>query len=216
MISLKKICKHYQYQGETVKVLTDVDLEIARGESVCIRAPSGRGKTTLLSIIGGMLTPSSGTVMVNGMNLTEIPGHFLSSFRRDNIGFIFQQFHLLQNFTVMENLLFPLIPKGGSLPDEMAKIEILLERLQVLSRRDFTVNLLSGGEQQRVAVARALVNDPAIIIADEPFSQLDGKNSGLISDLFSELRQRGKTIVLSASGERSPWEEALSCRDISQ
>ncbi len=214
MISLRNICKRYHYRGRPIDVLTDINLNIDAGEALCIRAPSGKGKTTLLNIMGGMLTPTSGTVIVNDQDITNLPLHFRSSFRRDNIGFIFQQFNLLPRFTVMENLLFPLIPKGANLSNEALKIEAILERLKIGHRKHFTVNLLSGGEQQRVSVARALVNNPKVFIADEPFTNLDPHNKQFIIDIFSELKAGGKTFIFSSTSDKENMGKGLIDRDM--
>jgi putative ABC transport system ATP-binding protein len=202
------------YRGAKVKVLNKICLRIEKGESVCLRGHSGTGKTTLLNIIGGMLAPSSGIVKVNGSDLARMPQHFLSEFRRNHIGFIFQQFNLLYNFTVMENLLFPLIPSGKSLSKEKLKIMKLLDRLQISHRAEFYINYLSGGEQQRVAIARAMVSDPAIIIADEPFSNLDEKNIRFTLEIFDELKRQGKTFVVSAVSLPSDLEKNFFDREI--
>ena len=214
MIELTNVSKHYRHRRQTVNVLNKVNLKIKKGECVCIRAPSGTGKTTLLNIIGGMLAPTAGTVKVNDTTLTALPQHFLSEYRRNNVGFVFQQFNLLDNLTVMENLFLPLVPTGKALKIEKEKISKLLEKLQISHRYDFEINYLSGGEQQRVAVARALVNDPEIIIADEPFSNLDEGNTRFILDIFRELKTRGKTFVISATSPRSDLEEDFIDRDI--
>ena len=214
MIELTNVSKCYRHRRQTVKVLDNVNLKILKGECVCIRAPSGTGKTTLLNIIGGMLAPTAGTVKVNDTTLTALPQHFLSEYRRNNVGFVFQQFNLLDNLTVMENLFLPLVPTGKALKIEKEKISKLLEKLQISHRYDFEINYLSGGEQQRVAVARALVNDPEIIIADEPFSNLDEGNTRFILDIFRELKTRGKTFVISATSPRSDLEEDFIDRDI--
>lgn len=198
MIELIDVTKKYKYRGQYVKILDNINLNINKGESICIQGISGKGKTTLLNIIGGMLVPTSGIVNVNGTNLVNLPQHFLSEYRRNNVGFIFQQFNLLYNFTVMENLLFPLLPSGKSLKAEKDKIFALLDRLHLGHRTNFPVNHLSGGEQQRVAIARALVNNPKIIIADEPFSNLDGMNTKLIIELFNSLKSKGKTFIISS------------------
>ena len=214
MIELSNVSKNFMYRGAKVKVLNKICLRIEKGESVCLRGHSGTGKTTLLNIIGGMSAPSSGIVKVNGADLTRMPQHFLSAFRRNHIGFIFQQFNLLYNFTVMENLLFPLIPSGKRLTKEKQKILKLLDRLQISHRADFYINFLSGGEQQRVAIARAMVCDPAIIIADEPFSNLDEKNIRFTLEIFDELKRRGKTFVVSAVSLPSDLEKRFFDREI--
>lgn len=214
MIELCDVSKYFMYRGTKVKVLNKINFRIEKGESVCLRGHSGTGKTTLLNIIGGMLVPSAGTVKVNGAELTKMPQHFLSQFRRKYIGFIFQQFNLMYNFTVMENLLFPLIPSGKKLTQEKQKIMGLLDRLQISHRASFYINFLSGGEQQRVAIARAMVCDPAIIIADEPFSNLDEKNIRFTLEIFDELKCQGKTFVVSTVSRPSGLEKHFFDREI--
>jgi len=214
MIELSDVSKNYLYRGETVRVFANINLRIEKGEGVCLRGHSGTGKTTLLNIIGGMLAPSSGRVNVNGADLTRMPQHFLAQFRRKHIGFIFQQFNLLYHFTVMENLLFPLIPSGKRLSEEKPRIMELLDRLQIRHRAGFYINYLSGGEQQRVAIARAMVGDPDIIIADEPFSNLDEKNIRFTLEIFDELKRQGKTFVVSAVSLPSDLEKRFFDREI--
>ena len=226
MIELINVSKRYRYRRQTVDVLNNVNLKIKKGECVCIRAPSGTGKTTLLNIIGGMLAPTRSSVMQSSCRRVPAkrPSRGLptaipmiqppAEYRRNNVGFVFQQFNLLDNLTVMDNLFLPLVPTGKTLKTEKGRISKLLEKLQISHRYDFEINYLSGGEQQRVAVARALVNDPEIIIADEPFSNLDEGNTRFILDIFRELKARGKTFVISATSPRSDLEEGFIDRDI--
>lgn len=214
MIEVINLNKQYRYGKEVVSVLRDVNFRIKAGESVCIRGPSGTGKTTLLNILGGMLAPSSGTVKVEDIVITELPSHFLSAYRRKQIGFIFQQFHLLDHLSVMENLTLPLLPTCQTIKAHQTRIERLLDRLQISHRKTFSTRLLSGGEQQRVAVARALVNNPRIILADEPFSNLDIKNKDIIMSLFSELKKDGLTFILTSTGRSDSWEHGFVDRDI--
>lgn len=214
MIELKGITKRYQTNGHAVEVLRGVNLLIAGGECVCLRGASGTGKTTLLNIMGGMLSPTTGDVRVKHTRLTRLPQHLLSGFRRKHIGFVFQHYHLFEQFTVMENLLMPILPSGAVLKKEKIRLQGLLERLQIGSRSAFPVHCLSGGEQQRVAVARALVNDPDILLADEPFSSLDEDNTRFITELFGELKRRGKTFVFTSTASPAFWETGLIDRDI--
>ena len=214
MIELKDITKRYQNNGHAVDVLTGVNVFIAGGECVCLRGPSGTGKTTLLNIMGGMLSPTTGEVRVQQTSLTRLPQHLLSGFRRKHIGFVFQHYHLFEHLTVMENLLMPILPTGAVLKTEKNRLQRLLDRLQIGHRTAFPVHCLSGGEQQRVAVARALVNDPGVILADEPFSNLDEGNVRFITELFGELKQRGKTFVFTSTALPATWETGLIDRDI--
>ena len=214
MIKLANLTKIYRSNRKTIKVLDNVNLHFKAGERICLKGDSGSGKTTLLNIIGGMLAPTSGTVEVNGFSLTTMPQHFLSSYRRNNIGFIFQQFNLLPDFTILENLLFPTIPAGRPIKESKRKIERLLDRLQIGQRINSYVNELSGGEQQRIAVARALVNDPEIIIADEPFSNLDQKNTEFILDLFKELNTQNKTFLIASHSRYFDLENQFIDREV--
>lgn len=214
MIQFVEVSKQYYYGKQVIPVLNNVTFTVQAGESVCLRGPSGTGKTTLLNLMGGMLAPSSGMIQINDQVLNELPPHFLSSFRRTQVGFIFQQFHLLGHMTVIENLTLPLVPSGQSIRLHMGRIETLLKRLKIAHRLTFPVRLLSGGEQQRVAVARALINHPNIILADEPFSNLDDQNTDIIISLFRELKTAGMTFVLTATSSAAPWENGFIDRDI--
>ena len=198
MIDIQNLSKIYTSHGRSVKALDNINLHIAKGECICLKGPSGSGKTTLLNIIGGMLVSTCGTIRVKGQTLSSLPQHFLSSYRRKHVGMIFQQFNLLPDFTVLENLLLPLVPWGRPLNGNRERIEALVDSFQLSHRIHFDINALSGGEQQRVAVVRALVNDPDIIIADEPFSNLDPKNAEIILDKFMNLKAMGKTFVLAS------------------
>jgi len=199
MINAKKVSKDYRYRGAVIRVLSDVNLQVERGEVLLLRMPSGTGKSTLLNIIGGMLTPTEGSIVIDGEDIARLPQRLLSNYRRHKIGFVFQQFNLIGGFSVMENLLLPLIPEGGRLREAEKYASKLLERVGMSHRASFDVMLLSGGEQQRVALARALMGAPDVIIADEPFSNLDPGNVSLIFDIFREQKERGCTFLLSAT-----------------
>ncbi len=214
MIQITRVGKQYYYGRQVVSVLQDVNVTVRTGECVCMRGPSGTGKTTLLNIMGGMLAPSTGTVQVDDWVLTDLPSHFLSAYRRTHVGFIFQHYHLLNHLTVLENLTLPLVPTGQSIRARLPDIQALLDRLQISHRIDFPVRMLSGGEQQRVAVARALVNTPRLILADEPFSNLDAENTDIVLSLFHELKSAGMTFVLTATASAAPWETGFIDRDI--
>jgi putative ABC transport system ATP-binding protein len=214
MIELNHISKRYATRQHTVEVLTDVNLKIRGGECVCLRGASGTGKTTLLNIIGGMLSPTTGDVTVLDQSLPGMPQHMLSSFRRNHIGFVFQHYHLLENLSVMDNLLLPIMPSGAALKPHRSRLHQLLERFQIDHRSTFPVHCLSGGEQQRVAIARALANDPDIILADEPFSNLDEGNTRFIVNMLMELKNAGKTLVLTSTQNESTLEKHFFDRDI--
>lgn len=214
MIVANSVTKNYIYGKKVLTVLDQVSFRVAKGECVCLRGPSGTGKTTLLNIIGGMLAPTAGRIVVDGTDITTLPQHFLSAYRRNHVGFVFQQFHLLPQFTVMENLMLPLVPSNVSIRNCRPRLLQLLERMHIRHRKDFHVNRLSGGEQQRVAIARALVNRPDIILADEPFSNLDPQNTGFILDVFRELKQENMTFVLTSTATDSHFSDAFIDRDI--
>ena len=185
-----------------LQILKGVDLDIKRGEIVTIVGPSGAGKSTLLHIIGTLDSPEAGNVHINGVSVNSLSPKKLSAFRNEHIGFIFQFHHLLPEFTALENICIPAyIAKKGKKETE-AKAYELLELLGLAHRADHKPNELSGGEQQRVAVARALINNPSIILADEPSGNLDSKNAESLHHLFVDLRDRlNQTLVIVTHNE---------------
>jgi putative ABC transport system ATP-binding protein len=197
MIKLEHVTKKYRSGKVKVKALNDVTLEIKKGEFVATLGPSGSGKTTLLNIIGCLTRLTRGRLWLAGSEVSHLPDHFLSAVRREKIGFIFQQFNLVTGFTTWENVSLPLVPTG--VPERKRKsmaIE-MLERLNLETRTNFMANELSGGEQQRAAIARALINDPEVILADEPLSNIDINNVRMVIEIFSEFKERGKTTIAS-------------------
>lgn len=203
LIELAEVWKIYQrgLPGE-VQALAEISLTIAAGEMICLRGPSGSGKTSLLALIGGIIPPTSGLVRVAGHKLARLPDQFLCRYRRQFIGFISQHGHLLPELTVEDNIGLPLYPLGLSPSGRRQLIEPLLQRLAIGHRRRFAVADLSGGECQRVAICRALILDPPIIIADEPTAHLDADLATTFLDLLGELKQAGKTVVLSSHDPR--------------
>ena len=185
-----------------LQILKGVDLSVKKGEIISIVGPSGAGKSTLLHIIGSLSTPDQGSVHINGTDLFKLSQNNLSAFRNKNIGFIFQFHHLLPEFTALENVCIPaLIAKKGKKESEH-KALALLEMLDLSHRIDHKPSELSGGEQQRVAVARALINDPAIILADEPSGNLDSENASALNQLFIDLRERlNQTFIIVTHNE---------------
>jgi len=193
MLITKNITKSY----DTLQILKGIDLVIESGEVVSIVGASGAGKTTLLQILGTLDKPDSGSVELNGVNPFTLSTNKLSAFRNQSIGFIFQFHQLLPEFTALENAILPALIKGDSMNDAKKKGMRLLEILGVNNRANHKPNELSGGEQQRVAVARSLINDPAVIFADEPSGNLDSKNSQELHQLFFDLRDEYKqTFVI--------------------
>jgi len=193
MIRTSGITKSY---GD-LRVLKGIDLLVHDHEVVAIVGASGAGKTTLLQIIGTLDRPDKGTVMHNGMDISKLKGKALASFRNRNIGFVFQFHQLLPEFTALENVCIPAYIAGKSKAEAEKKASELLGFLNLSERLDHKPSELSGGEQQRVAVARALVNDPSVILADEPSGNLDSENKNELHKLFFRLRDTfGQTIVI--------------------
>lgn len=198
MITAKNITKSF---GQ-LQVLKGIDLEIAKGEIVSIVGPSGAGKTTLLQIIGTLDRPDSGNLTVNGTDITALSRKKLSDFRNQHIGFVFQFHQLLPEFTALENIMIPAFIAGKSHKKAKSRAEELLQFMNLSDRATHKPAELSGGEKQRVAVARALVNNPAVILADEPTGSLDSQNKQELHQLFFDLRQEfGQTFVIVTHDE---------------
>jgi putative ABC transport system ATP-binding protein len=196
LISLDKIVKNYYIGSITVEALRSVDLEIGRNEFVAIMGPSGSGKSTLMNLVGALDTPTSGSYVLNGTDVSKMDDNRLAEIRNKEIGFIFQTFNLLPRYTALENVTLPLIYAGMGKTERVERAKKTLEEVGLGDRMDHRPNELSGGQRQRVAVARALVNDPSIILADEPTGNLDSKTSIDIMKLFGEIHARGNTIIL--------------------
>ena len=198
MIEIKNIHKSF---GQ-LEVLKGIDLSIQKGEIVSIVGPSGAGKTTLLQIIGTLDKPNEGEVMINDTNISKLSNNKLSDFRNQHIGFVFQFHQLLPEFTALENIMIPAFIGGVSKSLAKQKAEELLEFMQLKDRAHHKPNELSGGEKQRVAVARALINNPEVILADEPSGSLDSKNKRELHQLFFDLRDKyGQTFVIVTHDE---------------
>jgi putative ABC transport system ATP-binding protein len=196
------------------RALDNVSLRIGQGEVAVIKGPSGSGKTTLLSLIGCMSRPTAGSIEVAGKNVAKLPERFLTRTRQRTFGFIFQQFNLLRDVTVMENILLPLYPQGTPIGEMQQRGRALLTQLGMESRQHTRVSKLSGGEQQRVAIARALINDPEIVIADEPTAHLDSKLSVDLLGILGEINAMGKTILI-ATHDPLVYQHPLMTRTIS-
>lgn len=193
MIEVKNIVKRFG----SLEVLHGVSLDIADGEIVSIVGASGAGKSTLLQIIGSLLSADSGEVIIDGVKLSTLSEDKLSDFRNRHIGFIFQSYHLLPEFTAMENVMMPMLIAGGKRIDAEARARELLDLVGMSHRVEHKPEALSGGEQQRVAIARALINRPSVVLADEPTGNLDTATRDEIQRLFIELRDRtGQTFVI--------------------
>lgn len=198
MIEIKDIKKSFG----SLQVLKGINLHIGKGEIVSIVGPSGAGKTTLLQIIGTLDKPDSGQVIINGTDVGKLSGSKLSDFRNKHIGFVFQFHQLLPEFTAIENVMIPAFIAGMSKKDAQKRAEELLEFMGLADRAGHKPNELSGGEKQRVAVARALVNNPAVILADEPSGSLDSHNKEELHKLFFDLRDHfNQTFVIVTHDE---------------
>ena len=198
MIEARNIVKRY---GD-LEVLRGVDLDIAQGEIVSIVGPSGAGKTTLLQIIGTLDKPDCGSIVVDGIDVSTLNAKKISDFRNQHIGFVFQFHQLLPEFTALENIMIPAYIAGKSNKEAKKRAMELLEFMGLADRASHKPNELSGGEKQRVAVARALVNNPAVILADEPSGSLDSKNKAELHQLFFDLRDKfGQTFVIVTHDE---------------
>ena len=193
MIKAKNIHKSF----DTLEVLKDVDIQVKRGEIVSIVGPSGAGKTTLLQILGTLDQPNSGEIEVDNINFSKLSEKELAAFRNKHIGFIFQFHQLLPEFTALENVMIPALIAGVETRDANKKAKELIEYLGLSDRMEHKPAELSGGEKQRIAVARALINQPSLILADEPSGSLDSKNREELHKLLFDLRDKfGLTLVI--------------------
>ena len=200
ILEIKNLCKTYG-KGETaVKALDNVSFSVEKGEFVAIIGPSGSGKSTLLHILGGVDTPTSGSVVIDGTDISKLDETALAIFRRRQIGLIYQFYNLIPILTVEENMTLPLLLDGKK-PDK-AVIKEMSETLGLSNRMTFLPNQLSGGQQQRVSIGRALVNNPALMLADEPTGNLDSKNSHEIISLLRRFnREHGQTVIIITHDE---------------
>jgi putative ABC transport system ATP-binding protein len=194
MIKLKDVSKIY---GENITALQDISLEFNEGELVILKGVSGSGKSTILSLIAGLSKPTVGEVVVDGKKISKLPDHFAASYRRDNIGIVFQKYNLIPGLSVEENVLLPLFPLNLKRDVMKEKAKKVVEKFTIAHKIDVMVRNLSGGEQQRVAIARANINDPKIILADEPTANLDEKLSLEFISILRELKSKKRTIVVA-------------------
>jgi putative ABC transport system ATP-binding protein len=196
IIEAVDVCKNFQLGDVEVEVLKNIHLSIENGEFVSLMGPSGSGKSTLLYLLGGLDKPSSGTVKVKNRQLSDMDDKDASSFRRREMGFIFQFYNLVPNLNIQDNIMLPVLLDGKSIGRYRGRMDEILETVGLLHRKKHTPRELSGGEQQRVAIARALMNDPDIILADEPVGNLDSKTGTEVMELFKKINtQQGKTIL---------------------
>jgi len=201
LIEIQNLMKNYQSSGEIVKAVKNVSFKIDQGDFVTIMGPSGSGKSTLLTMLGGLTGPTAGNVIVDSINIFQLTSNQIAAFRREYIGFVFQSFQLIPYLTVVENVMLPLIIKNDTQLIKKDKAYTILEKVGLEKKVSRLVEQLSGGEQQRVAIARAIVNEPLIILADEPTGNLDTKTGYEILELFTQLNNEGKTIIIVTHNE---------------
>jgi putative ABC transport system ATP-binding protein len=215
MIELRDIRKVFN-EGKTYE-LTAVDgvsLTLEARKVTVLRGPSGSGKTTLLSLIGCMARPTAGRIRLEGREITSLPERFLTGIRRSTFGFIFQQFNLVKGVSALENVMLPAYPLGGDHHTLVKRAKMLLDLFGILPRAHSRAEWLSGGEAQRTAIARALINDPAVVIADEPTAHLDSKLSREFMEMIVRLRDQQKTVII-ASHDPLVYESGMVDRIVS-
>lgn len=208
VVAVREATKCYRLGKTVIEALRGVTLEIARGDFLCIAGPSGSGKTTLLNLIGCLDKPTSGIVEIEGREITKLSPYELAMIRRQRIGFVFQTFNLIPVLSAYENIEFPLILKGIEGKAREARVEQVLEAVDLKGFAHHRPDELSGGQQQRVAIARALVTDPAIILADEPTANLDSETGQAIIELMHEMNQQNGTTFIFSTHDPKVMERA--------
>jgi len=196
IIHLENIRKSYFLGKQELPVLKGISLDVYKNEYVALMGPSGSGKSTLMNILGCLDSPTGGSYILNGKDVSRMPDDDLAAVRNKEIGFVFQQFNLLPRLTAAENVALPLIYSGIPKKERVERAVAVLEKVKLLDRMHHKPNELSGGQCQRVAIARALINDPAIILADEPTGNLDSKTSYEIMDILGKIHSDGNTVIL--------------------
>ncbi len=198
LMSLEVVNKIFnRQQPDELTALKDITIDINPGEVIALTGPSGSGKSTLLSLCGCMARPTSGMITLEDRQISRLPEKFLAKIRRDRFGFIFQQYNLLRDVSVLENVLLPLYPTGMSIKEMRRSADDVLQRFDIQQLAAKKIKFLSGGEQQRVAIARALINQPDIIIADEPTVHLDSHLASELLEIFKSFAREGKTLIIA-------------------
>ena len=196
ILKLTDICKDYRQGREPVRVLKNINLTVERGEYLAIMGPSGSGKTTLMNLIGCLDVPTSGSYELDGRDLKDLRDDDLAEVRNRHIGFVFQSFHLMPKLDARDNVALPLLYAGIPLKERRERAEEALKAVGLGDRMDFLPNQLSGGQCQRIAIARAMVGKPDLLLADEPTGALDTRSGNQIMDIFRQLSQEGMTIIM--------------------
>ena len=199
LYEIKNLVKSYSIESQILQVLKGLSFTVSKGSSVCIMGPSGSGKSTLLNLMGALDQPDEGQVLYYGRNISDWTEEQRAFFRRDKLGFVFQSHYLLKEFTVLENISLPAYISKKSKKTILERSQFLSESLGLKERIQHYPSQLSGGESQRVAVARALMNEPEILLADEPVGNLDRKNGLIIRDLFFELQEKFRLTLVAVS-----------------
>ncbi|MEK6952147.1 MAG: ABC transporter ATP-binding protein [Nanoarchaeota archaeon] len=196
IIQLRNVCKIYPMGDTEVKALCDVSIDIKKGDFVAIMGPSGSGKSTGLNLVGSLDLPTKGSIYLDNQDISHLTESELAQIRGKKIGFIFQQFNLIQNLTAKENVMLPLLFQGIDKEERELRAEELLKMIDLGDRMEHYPNQLSGGQQQRVAIARALANNPEVILADEPTGNLDTKTGEKVLEFLNKLNEKGTTIIM--------------------
>ena len=194
MIVLKNITKEYE---KNIKALDDINLHIKEGTLVILKGVSGSGKSSILSPVAGLMKPTSGEVIVDAKQISKLPDHFASLYRRENIGFVFQKYNLIGSMSVRDNILLPLVPQKISAHSREDALTKVLKDFEIEDKKESLVKNLSGGERQRVAIARAIINEPKILLADEPTANLDAKLSLAFIEILRVLKGQNRTIIIA-------------------
>jgi ABC-type lipoprotein export system ATPase subunit len=193
------LTREYRRGPHTIRALDGLDLSLCVGELLCLTGASGSGKSTCLNLIGGLDRPTRGRIVVEGREITQLDENELAAYRRQRVGFVFQSFHLIPTMTALQNVEFPLIFARVAARGRRVKAERFLKQVGLADRMDHRPTELSGGEQQRVAIARSLVNDPALLLADEPTGNLDSRTGGEVMELLAQMNEEQGLTVLVAS-----------------
>jgi putative ABC transport system ATP-binding protein len=201
MIKISELEKIYRTEEVETVALNKLSIEVRAGEFVAVMGPSGCGKSTLLNILGLLDDPDAGSFIFNGIEVSKFNERKRADLRKRNIGFVFQSFNLIDELTVFENVELPLIYLGMKSADRKKRVEEILDKVQIMHRRNHYPQQLSGGQQQRVAVARAVVNNPKLILADEPTGNLDSINGNEVMQMLSDLNEQGTTIIMVTHSE---------------
>ncbi len=212
-VAIEKITKVYEANGHSpiVRVLSDINVEIAEGEFVCLMGPSGSGKSTLLTIVGAMNHPTEGRVLVDDIDVYGLADERRADFRREYLGFVFQQHHLMPYLNTLENAMLPLATKNLRAREKRDRAMSVLEKVGLADKQSRLPNQLSGGEQGRLAIARAIVNEPPLILADEPTGSLDTKTGREVMEVFLKMNAQGQTVFMVS---HNPENSALAHRII--